>query len=436
MSAAQEFADLYRMPPREAVAYMAGRSWVVPSFNWQDIWQEEHASQFTVSRLTSADLLQTFHDLVTRSVAGDLTRTDFLRDARAALSDAGWWGENEVLDPSTGELLRTRFDASRLKLIFDVNTRMAGAAGQWERVQRTKASHPYLRYITKRDGRVRELHRRWDRLTLPVDDAFWEAHLPPNGWRCRCRVVAVTQREFDRGTTPTGEPMIKVAPPQVDRAWENPRTGEVLRVPSGVDPGFAYNPGKARAEALSKLVLEKLVALNASTGAAAWRAVRGHAEASFLDAWKRTVERAAKSFKPTGAAGLVHVLDDQVIEALRRRGLEPASAAVLMRDTELVHALRDAKANRDAALSSEVLEDLPALLLKARPMLDVQDEALVWALDLPGRPGKVVVRLNYREKIRLGTQRAKVLANLVQTAGLVDPGNLVESRYVGLLGDG
>ena len=36
-------------------------------------------------------------------------------------------------------------------------------------------------------------------MTLPVSDPWWQTHRPPNGYRCRCRVVSVTQRDYDRG---------------------------------------------------------------------------------------------------------------------------------------------------------------------------------------------------------------------------------------------
>ena len=254
MSTAQEFARLQRLPPAEAVAYMVGRQQLTKTFSWQDLWRDEHALQFTVSRLAQLDVLAAVRDLLTRSVDGDLTRRDWVGDARELLAKAGWWGERAVLDEATGELVTTRFDPARLRLVFDVNTRQAYAAGQWERVQRTKRSHPYLRYITKRDERVREEHRSWDNLTLPVDDVFWQTHLPPNGWRCRCRVVAVTQREYERGTTPTGQPMRKGRPPMTTRTWENSRTGEVLQVPVGIDPGFGYNTGAARRQTLDRLL--------------------------------------------------------------------------------------------------------------------------------------------------------------------------------------
>lgn len=198
-SAAQLFADAFRLAPDEAAAFMAQRDALKVSYDWRDVLHDEHARDFTVSRLARMDLLESVREMVSRSVGGDLTRRDFVRDGRALLAKAGWWGEKTVLDPATGEAVTTTFDPARLKLIFDVNTRAAYSAGRWERAQRTKASHPYIRYITKGDERVRASHAAWNNVVLPVDDPFWLTHWPPNGWRCRCRVVAISQRDYDKG---------------------------------------------------------------------------------------------------------------------------------------------------------------------------------------------------------------------------------------------
>lgn len=256
-SAAQAFAALQKLSPTQAVDYLQRRNQVTNTYGWQDLWQEEHAQQFTVSRLARADLMQALQDQITRSVAGDLSRRDFMRDSEALLKKAGWWGTIEVKDPVTGELLKTTFDPARLKLIFDTNTSMAYAAGQWDRIQQTKRSHPYLRYVTQHDDKVRPEHQAWDNITLPVDDPFWRTHFPPCGWRCRCRVVSVSQREYDTGTTPTGGRMRKEAPDVLTRQWHNPRTGQIQTIPVGIDPGFGYNPGIAGARAKAQRVLEK-----------------------------------------------------------------------------------------------------------------------------------------------------------------------------------
>lgn len=269
MSAARDFAMLQRLPPAGAVAYLQGRNDLTVTHNWQDLWHEEHARQFTISRLTRLDLLQSIRDGISRSVNGDLTRKEWMRDTEKLLRDAGWWGTRKVTDPVTGKAVRTTFDAARLKLIFDTNTRQAAAAGQWERVQATKKTHPYLRYITKDDDRVRPAHRAWHNLVLSVDDPFWQTHFPPNGWRCRCRVVAMSQREYTQGKTPRGEPFKTEAPLGETLAHVNRRTGEITEVPAGVDPGFGYSAGAARRQMLEVIERQKLRAAEADLAGAA-----------------------------------------------------------------------------------------------------------------------------------------------------------------------
>lgn len=263
-SEAQAFAALQKLTPTQAVDYLQRRDKVTNTYGWQDLWQQEHAQQFTVSRLARADLMQALQDQITKSVAGDLSRRDFMRDSKALLEKAGWWGTVEVVDPVTGELLKTTFDPARLKLIFDTNTSMAYAAGQWDRIQQTKRGHPYLRYITQNDDKVRPAHRAWDNVTLPVDDPFWLTHFPPCGWRCRCRVVSVSQKEYDKGITPLGDLMRKTSPEIIMRDWHNPRTNQIHTIPVGIDPGFGYNPGiaSARVKAQRDLEKEKLGALD------------------------------------------------------------------------------------------------------------------------------------------------------------------------------
>ncbi|GHU27524.1 hypothetical protein AGMMS50256_07590 [Betaproteobacteria bacterium] len=270
---AQEFAYLNRLQPAEALAYLQGRGKLTPTFSWQDLWQEEHAEQFTVSRLARLDILKAMQEGIERSVSGDLTRRDWTRDMKSLLKKEGWWGTKEVTDPATGETLQTTFDSARLKLIYDTNTRMAYSAGHWQQAVAARASHPYIRYITKHDERVRLAHRHWDGLTLPIDDPFWKTHFPPNGWRCRCRTTSVSQAEYERlkseGRIKTG------APREVMRDFVNRKTGEVTRVPVGIDPGFAYNPGIAaeRQARLTTLTREKLDALPAPIRNAAMKPI-------------------------------------------------------------------------------------------------------------------------------------------------------------------
>ena len=54
-------------------------------------------------------------------------------------------------------------------------------------------------------------------------------------------------REVERlkGEEAKGEHPIRVrAPKEGTYEWVNPKTGEIMTVPNGIDPGWAYNPGK------------------------------------------------------------------------------------------------------------------------------------------------------------------------------------------------
>lgn len=262
-TAAQAFAALARLEPKEALGYLKQRGEITQSWSWADLWGAEHAQAFTISRLTQVDLLKDMQTMITASVNGEMGRRDFMRDAKKALQAKGWWGEKEVIHPVTGEVLKTTFNPARLELIFSTNTRQAYAAGQWERIQASKTSHPYIRYVTMGDGLVRDSHAIWANLTLPVDDPFWHTHFPPNGYRCRCRVVSVSQRDYDKGLTPRGEDMLKTIPDVQWKEWVNPSTGASVQVPDGVHPAFAYNVGIAaeHAKHMANVITDKMTTM-------------------------------------------------------------------------------------------------------------------------------------------------------------------------------
>ncbi|KAB2918972.1 MAG: hypothetical protein F9K23_00770 [Bacteroidetes bacterium] len=61
------------------------------------------------------------------------------------------------------------------------------SAKQWsEAVERAADGFDWLKYHTMQDERVRDEHRPWDNIKLPLTHSFWRTHYPPNGYRCRC----------------------------------------------------------------------------------------------------------------------------------------------------------------------------------------------------------------------------------------------------------
>ncbi len=145
------------------------------------------------------------------------------------------------------------------------------------------------------------------------------------------------------------------------------------------------------------------------------------------------IDTAKTAQRATNEALIVHGVAPATVQDLQQLGVALQSADVWLRDRELVHALRDAKAGRGADLPESVWRELPRFLAQATPYLDTQDAALVYAFDLPEGTGKVVVRVNYTDKLRDGEKRARVTTNFIRTAGIVDSMNIAgDPRYVEL----
>ena len=231
---------------KEAVEFFRRKGFAI-GFDWRDVWQAEHAAAFTVAKATRLDILEDIRGAVAKAITQGVTFRDFKKNLAPVLQAKGWWGRQSMVDPKTGEQVRAQLGSDRrLRIIFDTNLRTAQAAGRWERIQRVRKRRPWLRYIAVLDERTRQQHRAWHGTVLPVDDSFWSTHYPPNGWRCRCIVQQLSDRDLKRfGHEPSRRPRAKTRP------WRNRRTGEVLRVPEGIDPGFAHNVGKSRFRALT-----------------------------------------------------------------------------------------------------------------------------------------------------------------------------------------
>ncbi len=254
-------------PAPEVIRYFKEKQ-LTPSFDWRDVWAEEHAIAFTVARSAGFDVLEDIHEELSRAIEEGLPFAEFRKRLEPRLRTKGWWGRREVIDPASGEVVEAQLGSRRrLKVIYEANMRTARAAGQWERAQRTKRMLPYFAYRLGPSRQHRAQHAAWASAPtiLPVDDPFWNTHYPPNGWGCKCWLRQVSRREAQRLGGPTESPQIQY------RNWINRRTGRMEKIPVGIDPGWHSNPGKARARlrAARQHMAEKLSALPEPWGRAA-----------------------------------------------------------------------------------------------------------------------------------------------------------------------
>ena len=191
-----ELSADFELPPEQAIAYFQGKGLKI-SFDWQEMLAEENDAAFTVAKMLDIDLLSFVDKQLDKALADGLTLADFKKALTPRLQQAGWWGKRDVVDPVTGEITKAQLgSASRLEVIFRTNLQSAYAVGQWQGIQQTKKSAPYLLYDAVEDHRVRPEHQQWHGTVRPVDDPFWHSHYPPNGWSCRCGVIQLNWDEM------------------------------------------------------------------------------------------------------------------------------------------------------------------------------------------------------------------------------------------------
>ncbi|WP_234082304.1 phage minor head protein [Azonexus sp. R2A61] len=246
------------LAPRDAVDYLAQKI-AVPAWDYTDIWREQNAHAFTVAKSTSQDLLQAIFGEV-KKAAGDDGNTfeTFKKRLRPRLEEMGWWGRKEVLDIDTGEIEEVQLGSvRRLRTIYQANVQSAYMAGRNKRQVANAAARPYWRYIAIMDGRTRPAHAALNGKVWRWDDPIWKVIYPPNGWGCRCRVVALTEAEF----LALGQPLESGADMIVEQDVPIGRDGDLVNL-KGVryrdetgkermffpDPGWDYNAGEEWAQ--------------------------------------------------------------------------------------------------------------------------------------------------------------------------------------------
>ena len=77
-----------------------------------------------------------------------------------------------------------------LKTEFDTATLVGEAATNFHNLMEDVETFPYWEYKTVGDNAVREEHAKLEGLILPANHPAWAKLFPPNGWNCRCYVVA------------------------------------------------------------------------------------------------------------------------------------------------------------------------------------------------------------------------------------------------------
>jgi hypothetical protein len=220
--------EALKLPFDDAISFFRQKA-NVTSEKWTDVWREAHSRGFTVAGTTSEALLADFRAAIDKAISAGTTLAEFRKDFDTIVAKHGW-----SYNGTPGW---------RSRVIYETNLATAYSAGRYAQATDPDVLRvfPYWMYRHGGSACPRLQHLALDGLVLRADDPFWASHYPPNGWRCSCYTVSVSESGL-RGMGKSGPDQ---SPTITYRDWRNPNTGEIHRVPNGIDPGFDYNPGMA-----------------------------------------------------------------------------------------------------------------------------------------------------------------------------------------------
>lgn len=108
-----------------------------------------------------------------------------LYDADGRLKPFAKWADDvrSISSHQVGSWLQTEYDTAVIR---------AHTAADWREFERNKDILPNLRWMPTTSKDPESSHREYwvKKLTLPVDDPFWEEHHPGDRWNCKCSLEA------------------------------------------------------------------------------------------------------------------------------------------------------------------------------------------------------------------------------------------------------
>ncbi|MDI4664704.1 hypothetical protein K9U40_10240 [Xanthobacter autotrophicus] len=215
------------LPFEEAIAFLRQKA-NITSQDYTDVWGRANVKSFTVAGAGTQALVDDFRSEVAKALEKGTSLQEFRKSFDAIVTKHGW--------DHTGT------PGWRSRIIFETNLGMAYSAGRYaqQTEPETLAAFPFWQYVHSGALHPRIEHKGWDGTVLRADDPWWSTHYPPNGWHCGCRTRPVSARGLARmgRSGPDKAPRVEMVEHVIRK------TGEVVRVPKGIDPGFDYNVGQ------------------------------------------------------------------------------------------------------------------------------------------------------------------------------------------------
>lgn len=238
------------LKPAKAIEWLQAKG--VTAESYRNLTASEIAKVYTIARITDLDMLNDIKQSMIKAADNGQAFADWRKDILQHLQNKGWLHPNGhdgkvIIDPTSGEVFGA---PRRLENIYRTNMQTAYSAGQYQGYMANIDSRPYWMYDAVGDHRTRPAHAAMDGLVYRYDDPFWATFYPPNGYRCRCSVIALSDRDMQRDgkvLSQSGEHNLVETHKVYNKKGDSYPT-IAYKAPDGslhtTDRGFGYNAGR------------------------------------------------------------------------------------------------------------------------------------------------------------------------------------------------
>ena len=258
--------------PEQAVEFLRQKKMLAAKVFTKDLKESALARAATIARLSSAEMTKDIYQSLETAMREGKPLHQWKKELVGEFERKGWLAGHDkkiskgidgklLADPKTGEYFGT---PRRLNTIYRVNMQTAYSAARYQRLRDNVDNRPYWQYSAVGDARTRPAHLALSGKIYRYDDPFWTTFYPPNGFNCRCTVIALSDRDLARrGIDEVGDSsefLVEATRP-ADKFGNKEKTVGFKLADGSVriaDKGFDYNVGRISYKPNLDLYPEKL----------------------------------------------------------------------------------------------------------------------------------------------------------------------------------
>ncbi|OOF59300.1 phage minor head protein [Rodentibacter myodis] len=237
------------LPPKKAIEFLKSKKAFLDHIDEKGLMDSARAKATRIANLSSLEMTKDIYQSLIEAQQQGQSFGEWKKGIFEHFKKKGWIAGYDkgylLADPKTGEYFGT---PRRLETIYRTNMQAAYSSERYQQMRDNADSRPYWQYSAVNDDRTRPSHSAMSGLVYRYDDPFWNVFYPPNGFNCRCSVIALAERDIARRHLVVGESQERLI--EYNRKINATQTEKTTAFKVSddkwvvTDRGFDYNVGR------------------------------------------------------------------------------------------------------------------------------------------------------------------------------------------------